>query len=195
MQEPARAPSGSPDHLARFTFAPPRHFVLPAVLLLLSEEPNYGYQLVKGLRAFRFGDVDRPAVYRALALLEKDGLVESWSAESKAGQARRVYDVTTDGRRALRIWMGVVKEERDGLDRVLRRYRATGTADALLAEAEATLGLVGESAIESRIDAGGPETARRAAAAARTRLPSAPERPDDLRDPYARGSGALQRGS
>jgi DNA-binding PadR family transcriptional regulator/polyisoprenoid-binding protein YceI len=141
VQEPATS-SGSADHLARFTFAPPRHFVLPAVLLLLSEEPSYGYELVKGLRAFRYGDVDRPAVYRALAALEKDGLVESWSAESKAGQARRVYDLTDDGRRALRTWMGVVKEERDGLDRVLRRYRATGTADALLAEAEAGWGLV-----------------------------------------------------
>ena len=82
------AVDGSADHLQRFAFAPPRHFVLPAVLLLLSEEPSYGYELVKGLRAFRFGEVDRPAVYRALAQLEKDSLVKSWSAESKAGQAR-----------------------------------------------------------------------------------------------------------
>src|SRR6202022_3791840 len=59
VQEPATS-SGSADHLARFTFAPPRHFVLPAVLLLLSEAPSYGYELVKDLRAFRFGDVDRP---------------------------------------------------------------------------------------------------------------------------------------
>ena len=116
--------SGAPEHLGRFTFAPPRHFVLPAVLLLLSEEPSHGYELVKALRAFRFGDVDRPAVYRALGQLEKDGLVESWSAESKAGQARRVYDLTAEGRHALRAWMGILKEERDGLDRVLRRYRA-----------------------------------------------------------------------
>jgi len=121
--------------LARFAFAPPRHFVLPAVLLLLSEEPSYGYEMVKGLKAFRFGDVDRPAVYRALAQLEKDGLVQSWSAESKAGQARRVYGLTEDGERALRTWMGIVKEERDALDRVLRRYLSSGTPEALLAEA------------------------------------------------------------
>ena len=114
-----QATSGASSGEGRFAFAPPRHFVLPAVLLLLSEEPSYGYQLVKGLRAFRFGDVDRPAVYRALAQLEKDRLVQSWSAESKAGQARRVYGLTEDGERALRTWMGVVKEERDALDRVL----------------------------------------------------------------------------
>ena len=124
-----------PRRMTRFDLAPPRHFVFPAVLLLLSEEPSYGYELVKGLRAFRFGTVDRPAVYRALAQLEKDGLVESRSAQSKAGTARRVYGLTEDGEVALRRWMGVMKEERDGLDRVLRRYRATATPQALLADA------------------------------------------------------------
>ena len=86
-----------PRRMTRFDLAPPRHFVFPAVLLLLSEEQSYGYELVKGLRAFRFGTVDRPAVYRALAQLEKDGLVESRSAQSKAGTARRVYQLTEDG--------------------------------------------------------------------------------------------------
>jgi PadR family transcriptional regulator PadR len=135
QQVPLTNPSA--EYLGRFALSPPRHFVLPALLLLLSEEPGYGYQLVKGLSAFRFGTIDRPTVYRGLAQLEKDGLVESWSAESKAGTARRVYGLTVDGQRALRIWMGVMKEERDGLDRVLRRYRATGTTDAVLATAEA----------------------------------------------------------
>jgi PadR family transcriptional regulator, regulatory protein PadR len=124
-----------PRRMTRFDLAPPRHFVFPAVLLLLSEEPSYGYELVKGLRSFRFGTVDRPAVYRALAQLEKDGLVESRSAQSKAGTARRVYRLTDDGGIALRRWMGVVKEERDGLDRVLRRYRASATPQALLVDA------------------------------------------------------------
>ncbi len=131
--------------------------MLPAVLLLLSEEPSYGYEMVKGLRAFRFGDVDRPTVYRALAQLEKDGLVQSWSAESKAGQARRVYGLTEDGERALRTWMGVVKEERDALDRVLRRYLSSGTPEALLAEAT-----VGWSAFdEHSVTANGNGTAPR----------------------------------
>ena len=118
--------------------------MFPAVLLLLSEEPSYGYELVKGLRAFRFGTVDRPAVYRALAQLEKDGLVASRSAQSKAGTARRVYRLTDDGELALRRWMGVVKEERDGLDRVLRRYRASATPQALLADADVATGVLAE---------------------------------------------------
>ena len=121
---------------ARFELAPPRRFLLPALLLLLSEEPGYGYHLTKGLEELRFGRVDRPNVYRALAQLERDGLVESSPGEPTAGQARRVYALTLEGERALRAWMGVIKQERDCLDEVLRRYVATGTIDAVVAEAE-----------------------------------------------------------
>jgi len=61
---------------SRFELAPPRRFLLPALLLLLCEEPGYGYNLAKGLEDLRFGRVDRPSVYRALAQLERDGLVD-----------------------------------------------------------------------------------------------------------------------
>ena len=127
---------------SRFELAPPRRFLLPALLLLLTEEPGYGYNLAKGLEELHFGRVDRPSVYRALAQLESDGLVESWAGAAKAGQARRVYGLTDRGERALRAWMGVVKQERDCLDEVLRRYVATGTIDAALAEAEGGWGTV-----------------------------------------------------
>jgi DNA-binding PadR family transcriptional regulator/polyisoprenoid-binding protein YceI len=121
---------------SRFELAPPRHFVLPAILLLLSEEPGYGYRLVKDLEDLHFGRIDRPSVYRALGQLENDALVESWLEAPTAGQTRRVYGLTPLGGRVLRAWMGVIKEERDGLDRVLRRYQATGTVDAVLAEVD-----------------------------------------------------------
>jgi DNA-binding PadR family transcriptional regulator len=124
------------DKSSRFELAPPRRFILPAILLLLSERPGYGYGLVPSLREFRFGHVDRPAVYRALAQLEGDGLVEAFSQSPKAGPARRVYQVTSLGERVLREWMGVIKEEHEHLGQVLRRYQATGTTDAVLAEVE-----------------------------------------------------------
>ncbi len=121
---------------SRFELAPPRRFVLPAILLLLSERPGYGYGLVPRLQEFHFGHVDRPAVYRALAQLERDRLVEASAENPTAGQARRVYRITALGERVLRIWMGVIKDEHDGLGEVLRRYQATGTTDAVLAEVE-----------------------------------------------------------
>ena len=76
-----------PGPQSRFELAPPRRFLLPAVLLLLSEEPGYGYHLAKGLQGLRFGRVDRPSVYRALAQLERDGLVESWAGAQPARPA------------------------------------------------------------------------------------------------------------
>lgn len=131
---------------ARFDLAPPRHFLLPAILLLVAEQPTHGYQLVKALNALRFGPVDRPSVYRALAQLEADSLVEAWSDAPVAGSMRRVYGLTPEGARVLRAWMGIVKEEREVLERVLRRYAATGTLDAMLAEAESRLVAVGATA-------------------------------------------------
>ncbi len=126
--------AGGAPRTSRFELAPPRHFVLPAILLLLSEEPGYGYRLVKDLEDLHFGRIDRPTVYRALGQLEGDALVESWPEAPTAGQTRRIYGLTPLGARVLRTWMGVIKEERDALDHVLRRYQATGTVDAALAE-------------------------------------------------------------
>ncbi len=119
-----------------FELAPPRRFVLPAILLMLSEQSDYGYGLVPRLEELRFGHVDRPAVYRALALLERNGLVEAQRDISGASRSRRIYEVTALGERVLRRWMGVIKEEHNYLSDVLRRYQATGTVDAVLAEVD-----------------------------------------------------------
>ena len=74
------------EGVSRFELAPPRRFILPAILLLLSEQPGYGYELVPRVEEFHFGHVDRPAVYRALAQLEHDELVEASSQNATAGR-------------------------------------------------------------------------------------------------------------
>jgi DNA-binding PadR family transcriptional regulator len=137
MQDPSET-SGetSGAKISRFELAPPRRFILPAILLLLAERPGYGYGLVPLLQELRLGHVDRPAVYRALAQLEHDHLVEASSQSPTARQARRVYRVTPYGERVLREWMSVIKEEHDHLGHVLRRYQSSGTTDAVLAEVE-----------------------------------------------------------
>jgi DNA-binding PadR family transcriptional regulator/polyisoprenoid-binding protein YceI len=122
------------EGVSRFELAPPRRFILPALLLLLSEHPSYGYGLAPQLEELQFGQVDRPAVYRALAQLEQDGLVLARDQSSTAGQVRRVLEITPEGERVLCVWMRVIKEEHDRLGQVVRRYQATGTSDAVLAE-------------------------------------------------------------
>jgi len=136
MDERGAARGPAPQRSANFGLAPPRGFLLPAILLLLTEQPGYGYALVPRLREFRFGHVDRPAVYRALAVLEHDGLVTVESEDVRSGQVRRVYAPTPLGQKVLRSWMSVVREEHAHLGEVIRRYQATGTTEAVLAEVE-----------------------------------------------------------
>jgi hypothetical protein len=75
-------------------------------------------------------------VYRALAALEQDALVESVAEPHHSASARRVYAVTPLGERVLRVWMGVIREEHVHLGEVIRRYQATGRMDAVLSEVE-----------------------------------------------------------
>jgi PadR family transcriptional regulator, regulatory protein PadR len=130
----AEAPAEGAPRRSCFRFTPPRHFVLPAILLLLSEEPSYGYRLVRDLEDLNFGRIDRPVVYRALGQLERDALVESWSEGNVIGRIRRVYALTPSGARVLGSWMAVIEQKRDALDGVLHRYRSTGSADGALVE-------------------------------------------------------------
>jgi len=69
--------------------------------------------------------------------------VEAWSDAPVGREPVDPPHGPADGARVLRTWMGVIREERDGLDRVLRRYAATADADVLLAEAESGLVAVG----------------------------------------------------
>ena len=127
-------PAGRTVPTSRFESAPPRNFILPALLLLVLERPGYGYELVSRAQSLGLDHVDRPAVYRALSQLEQDGFIVPSAQNPTAGPARRVYRITPAGEGVLRQWMGVVKAEHDHLDQVLRRYLATGTTDSVLAE-------------------------------------------------------------
>jgi DNA-binding PadR family transcriptional regulator len=113
---------GNGSNRCRFDLTAPRHFLYPAILLLLIEEPRHGYRLVDALLALGFGPVDRPGVYRALADLEHDGLLDSWAATPVAGSTRHVYGVTPAGTESLDRWMRVIATEREALDGVLLRY-------------------------------------------------------------------------
>ena len=74
----------------------------PLLLLLLAEEPGHGYDLIERLRSFGFEN-RAGSLYRELRRLEEGGLVTSyWEASQTRGPARRVYELTFDGRRALR---------------------------------------------------------------------------------------------
>src|ERR687886_720802 len=74
-------------------------------------------RLHRGLR-----NVDPGGLYRALRVMEKDGLVESWWEHSSAGPARRSYRLTDEGVEWLHAWAGALREGRRYLTAYLDRY-------------------------------------------------------------------------
>ncbi|MEO7370055.1 MAG: helix-turn-helix transcriptional regulator [Ilumatobacteraceae bacterium] len=122
--------SGADRATSRFAYSVPRNFLYPTLLLLLAEAPQHGYGLAKQIEAMRAGSVDRPSVYRALATLSRDGLLNCDETECAGRQPRRTYRLTDAGARSLHQWMSVIDSERDGLQRMLQRY-STGPGDGL----------------------------------------------------------------
>lgn len=122
MPQKRESPTWEPPKRARFEMAPPRHFLYPAILLMLAEEPRHGYRLVDALLSLGYGPVSRPRIYRALAELEHDQLLRSWTTDSTAGSPRHVYELTPEGHGTLECWMGIILVQRDCLDRILARY-------------------------------------------------------------------------
>ena len=70
------------------------------LLSLLSEDPKYGYMLVKEIQSRSGGyfHVKDGTVYPALHRMEREKLVKSCWDSSSNGQSRRVYNITPKGR-------------------------------------------------------------------------------------------------
>ena len=80
----------------------PSSLIGPCILLLLAESPSHGYALVDRLKEFGFTEGSTGSLYRELRRLEDGGLAHSyWEASQTRGPARRVYELTAAGRRAL----------------------------------------------------------------------------------------------
>ncbi len=86
--------------------------VQPAILAALTEGPSHGYCLAERINEMvgRFGDKpDVSGIYRFLKKMESTGLVVStWEAGDK-GHAKRLYEITTDGRACLVRWTSTLE--------------------------------------------------------------------------------------
>lgn len=95
-------------------------FLEPAVLALLRERRTHGYELITQLPQLLGTDrVDVGNVYRALRALEERGLVTSEWRDDLPGPAKRAYEITEDGRRALARWSEWLREARERIDTLL----------------------------------------------------------------------------
>jgi PadR family transcriptional regulator PadR len=98
-------------------------FTEPALLLLLSERPAHGYELLERLPALTGGRrVEMGNLYRLLRSLEEEGIVSSeWDA-SAPGPAKRRYALTADGVRLLRHWSDALAETAKRIEAFIERY-------------------------------------------------------------------------
>lgn len=82
---------------------PPQHLIL----LILAEEPTYGVELLERLDTRSRGAIrlNAGSLYRVIAQLVDDGLIESVRSAPRAGDVgapRKTYGVTEAGRDLLR---------------------------------------------------------------------------------------------
>ena len=110
----------------RYSGGLPKNFLQPCLLLLVLEQPGYGYDLVARLKPLGIHD-DAASVYRALRLLEHEGAVTSSWRTSETGPARRVYELTDTGARILREWVAALEDTSMSLARWLDRYAMVTT--------------------------------------------------------------------
>ncbi len=101
----------------------PKSFLRACLLLLLDEEPAYGYELRERLHPFRDGTWDQGTVYRFLNTMEQEGLVTSHWERSRSGPQRRRYRLTHEGRHVLAAWAQSIDSLSEMLLRFSERYR------------------------------------------------------------------------
>lgn len=97
-------------------------FQVAALLLLLRERSAHGYDLLERLPELTGERVDVGNLYRVLRTLEEQGLVRSEWDETVPGPAKRVYEITPDGRAGLDRWAAALAETRSRIDLYLRRF-------------------------------------------------------------------------
>ena len=100
----------------------PRNYLRPCLLLLLGEEPTYGYELRTKLGALSPGHWDPGTVYRALNTMEDDGLVHSTWERSAEGPRRRRYEITVAGSDVLERWARELCGVRNMIIEFIDRY-------------------------------------------------------------------------
>ena len=99
-------------------------FLVPALLLILSEGPSHGYELTEKYTEFGFTGAgsDPGAIYRTLKLLGSDGFIKAKWKTDEPGPAKKIYSITGDGLKLLSSWAEEIKERKKTFELFLKRY-------------------------------------------------------------------------
>lgn len=99
-------------------------FLEACILSLLTEEETHGYNLLERLVQCEFieKETNISIIYRALRIMEKDGLVISKWEESNQGPKKRLYEITSKGNRELDSLIKILKHRRTCIDMIIDNY-------------------------------------------------------------------------
>ena len=100
-------------------------YIQPSILMGLRRQPSYGYEIIQTIQEFGFVEGQAPPgmIYRHLRDLEAAGLVTSaWKTED-AGPAKRVYELTPEGEKALALWAEYMEQQAQRLMGFINAYR------------------------------------------------------------------------
>jgi PadR family transcriptional regulator PadR len=100
----------------------PRNYLRACLLLLIGEAPAHGYDLLEQIGRLGLRSIDAGGLYRALRVMEAEGLVDSEWEHGGAGPARRTYRLTHEGQEWLHAWAGALRETHRYLSNYLARY-------------------------------------------------------------------------
>src|SRR5262245_7592185 len=89
------------------------------LLAVIAEEPAYGYEMTRRLRARGLSIVGEGSIYPLLGRLEREGLVETYRAASNGGPPRKYYRASPDGQRELAAGVSEWRAARDAIDALL----------------------------------------------------------------------------
>jgi poly-beta-hydroxybutyrate-responsive repressor len=99
------------------------NFAQPRLLLELAKKSSHGYELIERLGQEGNAAPDPGNFYRMLRSLEEDGLVCSTWDTQNSGPARRIYELTDQGREFLHTWAVTISQTHQSLSRFLSEYK------------------------------------------------------------------------
>lgn len=108
----------------------PRHYLQSCLLLLISDDPTYGYDLRDRLPELGLVQRDWGQLYRTLRGMEQAGLVLSCWESSGAGPSRRTYHLTEKGAERLAEWAHGMERGQARVNLFLSRYGRAHPAGA-----------------------------------------------------------------
>ncbi|MCF8012314.1 MAG: PadR family transcriptional regulator [Clostridiales bacterium] len=96
----------------------------PSLLLLVQKKPSHGYELIQNFNCLNpEEEVEPGTIYRHLRKMEKKGFLESSWKTSESGPARRLYNITGEGMKALDNAVVKIEQQKQELEHFLAVYR------------------------------------------------------------------------